>query len=317
VIGVQQAHPMTHILTLTLNPALDCSIEADKVEPVHKVRTYNEAYAPGGGGINVARAVVRLGGNTTALYLAGGATGAFLGELLDKAGVAHEAVRIEGNTRISFNVFDHATGQDYRFVPEGPQVSEADIDRLLARVEAFAPGWIVASGSLPRGAPVDVYARMAGSASMNASRLVLDTSGEALKASIARGGLALIKPSIGELESIGGQPLKRASEAEEAALHLVKTGASEMVAVTLGKDGGFLADENGIFRIPAPKIEALSAVGAGDSFLAGMVQALSEGKSNRDAFRVGMAAGAAACLNIGTQLCHKEDVDRLLSEMAE
>jgi 6-phosphofructokinase 2 len=307
---------MTHILTLTLNPALDCSAEAQHVEPVHKVRTFNEIYAPGGGGINVARAIVRLGGKATALYLAGGATGAFLGELLDKAHVPHEAVRIDGNTRISYNVFDRATGQDYRFVPEGPEVSEADIGHLMARVEAFAPGWIVASGSLPRGAPADVYARMAGSDAMNASKLVLDTSGAALRASIARGGLALIKPSIGELESISGQPLKRASEAEEAALNLVKSGAAEMVAVTLGKDGGFLADQNGIYRVPALKIKALSAVGAGDSFLAGMVHALSESESNRDAFRNGMAAGAAACLNIGTQLCHKADVDRLLAEMA-
>ena len=308
---------MTHILTLTLNPALDCSIEADKVEPVHKVRTFNESYAPGGGGINVARAVVQLGGNATALYLAGGATGAFLGELLDKAGVPHEAVRIDGNTRISFNVFDRASHQDYRFVPEGPEVNEADIERLLARVEAFAPGWIVASGSLPRRASADVYARMAESAAIRSSKLVLDTSGSALKASIAQGGLALIKPSIGELESLGGSPLKRASEAEDAALNLVKTGASAMVAVTLGKDGGFLADHEGIYRLPALEIEALSAVGAGDSFLAGMVQALSEGKSNRQAFRTGMAAGAAACLNIGTQLCHKADVERLLAAMPD
>ena len=94
-------------------------------------------------------------------------------------------------------------------------------------------------------------------------------------------------------------------------------GAAKMVAVTLGKDGGFLADDDGIYRVPAPKIEALSAVGAGESFLAGMVQALSEGQTPRAAFRVGMAAGAAACLNIGTQLCHKADVDRLLAEMAQ
>lgn len=304
------------IITVTLNPALDCSAEAQHVEPVHKVRTFNEIYAPGGGGINVARAIVRLGGNATALYLAGGATGSFLGELLDKDAVPHQAVRIEGNTRISFNVFDRSKGEDYRFVPEGPEVSAADIDRLLARVEVFAPGWIVASGSLPRGADPDIYARMADLVPRS-SKLILDTSGAALKASIARGGLTLIKPSIGELESIGGQPLKRASEAEDAALSLVKTGAAQMVAVTLGKDGGFLADHDGIYHVAALKIKALSAVGAGDSFLAGMVQALSEGKSNRDAFRTGMAAGAAACLNIGTQLCYKADVDRLLAEIAD
>lgn len=306
---------MSRILTLTLNPALDCSFEADHVEPVHKIRTFNDAYAPGGGGINVARAVVQLGGDATALYLAGGATGAFLGELLDKAGVPHERVRIDGNTRISFNVFDRTALQDYRFVPQGPLVDDGDIDRLLERAAAFAPGWIVVSGSLPRGAPADAFARIASEAKRRGWKFVLDTSGAALRAAVDHGGIDLIKLSMGELESIGGQPLKRASEAENAALKLVKAGVAAMVAVTLGKDGGFLADGEGIYRVAAPEIEALSAVGAGDSFLAGMVHGLSQGQSNRDAFRLGMAAGAAACLTIGTRLCHKDDVARLLGEM--
>ena len=308
---------MANIVTLTLNPALDCSVEADHVRPIHKVRTYNEIYAAGGGGINVARAITQLGDRALALYLAGGATGVFLGELLEAADVRHKPVQISGNTRISHNVFDRASGEDFRFVPDGPVVSEGEIGKLLQRLELLSPRWIVASGSLPRGAKPDVYVKVADIAKRKGAKLILDTSGLALKTSLQHGGLTLIKPSIGELESIGGKKLKRAKEAEDAALDLVKSGSSEMVAVTLGKDGGFLANHEGIFRVPAPNVKALSAVGAGDSFLAGMVLALSQGKSQREAFLTGMAAGAAAVLHIGTQLCHKADMEKILGEMME
>ncbi len=312
---------MANIVTITLNPALDCSVEAEKVEPVHKVRTFNEIYAAGGGGINVARAITQLGEPALALFLAGGPTGAFLGDLLEAADVRHKPVPISGNTRISHNVFDRATGEDFRFVPEGPVVSDIELERMLQRVELLSPKWIVASGSLPRGLGPDTYVRFADVAKSKGSKLVIDTSGAALKASLKHGGLTLIKPSIGELESIGGKPLKRAAEAEAAALEHVKSGATEMVAVTLGKDGGFLADKDGIFRVPAPEVKALSAVGAGDSFVGGMVLALSKGKSPRDAFIAGMAAGSAAVLHLGARLCQKEDTDKihaaLLAQMGE
>lgn len=306
---------MADIVTITLNPALDCSVEAERVGPIHKVRTFNEIYAAGGGGINVARAITQLGDRALALYFAGGATGAFLGELLEAADVRHKPVPISGNTRISHNVFDRATGEDFRFVPDGPVVTEAEVGKLMQRLELLSPKWIVASGSLPRGVEPDVYVRIADVAKRKGAKLVLDTSGAALRTSLKHGGLTLIKPSIGELESIGGKKLKRASEAETAALELVKSGATEMVAVTLGKDGGFLANHEGIFRVPAPKVKALSAVGAGDSFVAGMVLALSKGKSQREAFLSGMAAGAAAVLHLGAQLCHKMDAERILLEM--
>ncbi|MGB8819452.1 MAG: 1-phosphofructokinase family hexose kinase [Rhizobiaceae bacterium] len=301
------------ILTLTLNPALDCSSEAETVWPVRKVRTFNETYVAGGGGINVARAITQLGGEATALYFAGGATGVFLGELLDAATVPHVAVQIKGNTRISHNVFDRATRQDFRFVPDGPEVSKAEIDALLAKLETLSPRWIIGSGSLPRGATIDIYAKVADIAKAKGAHFVLDTSGLALKAALAHGGLSLIKPSLGELASIGGVPLNTREEQEAAALALVRSGAAERVAVTLGKDGGFLADNGGIFGAPAPSVEALSAVGAGDSFLGAMVLSLAQGATSREAFLTGMAAGAAACLTIGTQLCHKTDVDRILA----
>ncbi len=303
------------IVTLTPNPALDCSCEADTVEPIHKVRTFNEVYAAGGGGINVARAIRQLGGEAMALYLAGGATGVFLDQLMDEAGVTRQSIVIAGNTRVSHNVFERSTRLDYRFVPEGPLVAKAECDRLLEALGAMSADMIVGSGSLPRGAGDDFFARAADVANACGAAFYLDTSGAALRAALARGGVALVKPSHGELSSISGKKLETRDAQEAAALDLVKSGSTNLVAVTLGREGGFLASADGIFSVPSPKVEALSAVGAGDSFLAGMVLALANGKPPRDAFVYAMAAGAAAVLHIGTRLCKRDDVERIYTGM--
>jgi 6-phosphofructokinase 2 len=303
------------IVTLTPNPALDCSCEAETVMPIHKVRTFNEVYAAGGGGINVARAIRQLGGEATALYLAGGATGVFLDQLVDEAGVTHQSVDIAGNTRVSHNVFERSTRLDYRFVPEGPLVSKDECDRLLEALGAMSADAIIGSGSLPRGADDDFFARAADAAKAKGAAFYLDTSGAALKAALTRGGVALVKPSLGELSSITGRKLETRAAQEAAAMEIVNAGGARLVAVTLGRDGGFLASGEGIFTAPAPSVKALSAVGAGDSFLAGMVLALSNGRPLREAFVYAMAAGAAAVLHIGTQLCKREDVEAIYAGM--
>ena len=299
------------IVTLTPNPALDCSCEAESVVPIHKVRTFNEVYAAGGGGINVARAIHQLGGEATALYLAGGATGIFLGELLDADGVVRKSVPISGNTRISHNVFERSGKVDYRFVPEGPLVSQTECDSLLDALAGMHAGVIVGSGSLPRGADDDFFARTADIAREKGADFYLDTSGAALRAALARGGVTLVKPSLGELASITHKKLETRAEQEAAAMEVVNSGGAKLVTVTLGRDGGFMASSEGVFDVPSPKVEALSAVGAGDSFLAGMVLALTNGKTPRQAFVFAMAAGAAAVLHIGTQLCKRDDADAI------
>ncbi len=299
------------IVTLTPNPALDCSCEAESVVPIHKVRTFNEVYAAGGGGINVARAIHQLGGEATALYLAGGATGVFLDELLDADGVSRKSVAISGNTRISHNVFERKGKVDYRFVPDGPLVTKAECNSLLDALAELHADIIVGSGSLPRGADDDFFARAADVAKQKGASFYLDTSGAALRAALARGGVALVKPSLGELASITHKKLETRAEQEAAAMEVVNSGGAALVTVTLGRDGGFMASSDGVFEVPSPKVEALSAVGAGDSFLAGMVLALTNGKTPREAFVFAMAAGAAAVLHIGTQLCKREDADAI------
>jgi 6-phosphofructokinase 2 len=301
------------IVTLTLNPAIDGACEADAVHPTRKIRTRNDRYNAGGGGINVARVVYRLGGDVRAVYLAGGATGIVLDELLDAVGIERLLrIPIAGHTRISLNVFERASGQEYRFVPEGPMVSTAEIDSCRAAMADIRCDYLVLSGSLARGVPETFYAELA---KQSSARVIVDSSGPALKAAVEGGSIYLIKPSRGELEKLVGQPLLAIDDIERAATTLVQSGKCENVAVTLGHDGALLANAQGSFFLPAIPVNASSAVGAGDSFVGGMVFALAAGANIEAAFRHGLAAATATVLSPGTDLCQKAAVDRLLAQI--
>lgn len=301
---------MDRVATLTLNPAIDGACEADLVFPTHKIRTSTERYYPGGGGINVARVLARLGESVTVIYLAGGATGALLGELLGEQGLSHDCIPIHDATRMSLSVYERQTGKEFRFVPEGPLVADSEWQEAFAHCAALSGGWLVASGSLPRGVPVDFYARLA-KALAGRVKLVVDSSGPALAAAIAAGGLFLVKPSQGEFEALVGRKLDGPEAIGAAALEMVRAGKAEHIAVTLGHEGAVMAHAGGVVIMPAADVEVKSATGAGDSFVAGMVHGFLQGEDAAGAFRWGMAAGTAAVLNPGTELSRPEDVRRM------
>jgi 6-phosphofructokinase 2 len=301
----------SRLTTLTLNPTIDMASEANAVHAIRKVRTFNERQDPGGGGVNVSRVVRELGGETLAIILAGGVTGRFLEELLDSAGVSRRSIPIAGRTRISQTVLDRGSGQEYRFVPEGPAVTEAEWGAALKTIEEIEGGWLVASGSLPTGVPRDFYARAAVIAKARGLHLVVDTSGDALRLTLEQGGIDLVKPSRGEFESLVGRPLREDAQLEQAAVELVRSGRVACVAVTLGGDGAVLATADGALRLPALDVPVRGAVGAGDSFLAAMTLALSLGAEAADAFAWGVAAGAAAVSNAGTAHPSRAEVEAL------
>jgi 6-phosphofructokinase 2 len=306
---------METIVTLTLNPAIDGSSEAEAVRHTNKVRTFHERYDPGGGGINVARVIGELGADALAVCLAGGATGDLLDALLDARGVNYRRIPIQGDTRINHVVFERSSGREYRFVAEGPDLQEDEAEACLDALRGIDCAYLVVSGSLPRGIPDDFYARVADIAAGNGAKLVLDTSGPALKTTLDHGGVHLVKPSLGEFELLVGRKLDDFEAVGEAARELVGRGCAEMIAVTLGRDGAVLASRDGVFHREVPDVEVKSAVGAGDSFVGGMTFGLATGLSRQDAFLFGMAAGTAAVLTPGTELCRKADVERLFKDL--
>ena len=199
---------MSDILTLTMNPALDIATAIDRVEPVHKLRCGEHQTHPGGGGINVARVLHRLGSQVTAIYTAGGPLGRELSTLLDAEGVPAQVVPIAGETRESFTVHELSSGHDFRFVLPGPTLSEPE---WLACMDAVVAGlaqarYVVVSGGLPPGVPADFYARLAQRVREVGGWLVLDSNGAALAETLAA-GVYLVKPSLRELRQLTGLPL--------------------------------------------------------------------------------------------------------------
>jgi len=308
---------MTGILCIALNPTIDVSCDADRVKTMHKTRTSNQRQDPGGGGVNVARVVAELGGKPEIAYFSGGATGILLDAFLQQTAIDLHPFPMSQPVRLAFAVHEESSGVEYRFVPEGPEVSAAEMAPLFDLVRRTEASYVVASGSLPRAAPVTTYADMMDALQGKDVRFVVDTSGEALKATLDRGGVYLVKPSIGELENLCGRPLDEQG-AREFASELVERGAAQNVAVTLGTKGALLVNAQRILRVPALHVAAKSAVGAGDSFVGAMIWALSEGREIDEAFRLGVAAGAAAALTSGTELCRKTDVVSLYeTDLAE
>lgn len=292
---------MTHfrVRTLTLNPSIDVSSEADKVEPERKIRTCCERIDPGGGGINVARVLQRLGTEVEAIYLAGGATGRAFEQLLSKENLIGRPVWIEDDTRTSLTIHEHSGGREYRFVPEGPTVSADELRACLDAIAGAGSEVFVASGSVPPGVPDNIYATVCAATRKAGARFILDTSGDELRGALAAGGIYLVKASKEELD-------------RQAAERIVAAGQAELVALTLGGDGALLVSTDGTWSLPALQVEPVSTVGAGDSFLAGMTYGLAEGLEPLEAFRMAVAAGTAATLSPGTDLAYPNDVRRLL-----
>jgi 6-phosphofructokinase 2 len=307
---------VSNIVTITPNPAVDVSTVVDRIVPVTKLRGSSQRRDPGGGGINVARVITRFGGDVTALYPVGGATGAVLRRLLDREDVKSLTWPTSEETREDFFVRESATGQPYRFILPGPTLNEAEWQAcldLLASLNPF-PRFVIGSGSLPHGVPIDFYARVANIAHERGAQMVLDTSGPALAAAVDA-GVDLIKPSLREMREFAGSELADTGAWETAARMLIASGKVAMVALTMGHLGAMLVTRDHVLRALPLSVTPVNAVGAGDSFLGALIHRLATGAALDDAFRWAVAAGAAALLHAGTALCDPDDVRRLAAEV--
>jgi 6-phosphofructokinase 2 len=300
------------IVTLTLNPAVDVSFAVDRLTPGPKLRCRDVRRDPGGGGLNVARVIRRLGGKALAVFPAGGATGEQLQTLLRRERTPHMAIPIAGETREDYTAEERATGAEYRFVTPGPRLKAAEQAAVIAA--AFAdppPRVLVASGSLPAGAPAGLYGRLATAARARGVRLALDASGPALRQGLTA-GVWLTKPNLEELASLTGGPLPDLDARLAACRSLVRQGQAEIVALSMAAEGALIVSADGAWRAAAPRITPVSTVGAGDSFMGGLVLALSRRLAVPEALRWAVAAGSAALMAPGTQLCRAADVQALL-----
>ncbi len=307
---------MNRIATLTLNPAIDMGTRTPRVVPEWKLRCQEPWREPGGGGINVSRATRKLGGSSATVYLAGGPTGDILEELLREEGLDPRVVATKGWTRENMHVFEEVSEQEYRFNMPGQVISVDELHSCLELIDNLepAPDYLVVSGSLPPGFPPASFALLAEEAERIGARLVADTSGEALR-SVVEKGVYLIKPNLRELRDLVGRELADEVEQEEALQRLVEEGACEVIVLSLGSAGAWVVSRDVSEHIRSPSVPIRSRIGAGDSMVAGLTLGLSRGLDLVSAVRFGVAAGAAAVMTEGTELCGREDTERLYVQM--
>ena len=283
---MSKAHMMTDIITITFNPCIDKSTSVPVLKPDSKLSCTPPVFEPGGGGINVARAIKKLGGKAMAVYPSGGYSGKFLNILLAQENIPELNIETKQHTRENMIVLDKATNQQYRFGMPGQYLSKDEWQQCLQTIEE------------------------------NHSEFIVDSSGEALRLAL-EGGVYLIKPNLGELSILSGKEIIETNDIAPLAKDLIGKGNCEIVVVSMGALGAMLISRESIYKVDAPIVKGETTVGAGDSMVAGIVLCMSQGKNLLEALQYGVACGTAATLNAGTALCDNADVDRLYELIKE
>lgn len=304
------------ILTVTLNPCIDKSSSVENLSPETKLRCTELVNEPGGGGINVSKALQKLETPSIALFPAGGHNGNMLCSLLKEENIQFHAVDTKVETRENWIVLETATNNQYRFTFPGREVQEETIKSLVEHISSFAPEYVVASGSLPPGLPYYFYGIIAETVAAAGAKCIIDTSGPALKALQGKNAY-LIKPNRGELCKLLEIEKLEKEEIPGAALQAITDGFAEIIVVSMGPDGAWLVSNDEQYFVAAPPVKKKSTVGAGDSMVAGITYCLQKNKSLEESIRFGVACGSAATMNEGTQLFIKEDVENLYTIISE
>lgn len=309
---------MTKIYTLTLAPSLDSATQTPQIYPEGKLRCSAPVFEPGGGGINVARAITFLGGEATAIYPAGGATGEHLTALLADEQVPVETVETGDWTRQNLHVHVDSSGEQYRFVMPGAELTQQEFRRLEEKVLAIEPGsLLVISGSLPPGIDIENLTQLVKSAQQHQLRCIIDSSGEALAAALEVGNIELVKPNQKELSALVQRDLSQPNDVRQAAQELIRSGKARRVVVSLGPQGALGVDSSGSVQVVPPPMKSQSTVGAGDSMVGAMTLRLAENAGLEDMVRFGVAAGSAATVNQGTRLCSQENTHKIYSYLCD
>lgn len=302
---------MSSIVTITFSPCIDKSTSVQSLVPEKKLKCKTPKLEPGGGGINVARAIKKLGGEATAIFPSGGYTGKYFNHLLEQENIPSIIIETTGETRENIIVLDEFSNNQYRFGMPGTVLSQKEWKQCLEAVKEINNiEFIIASGSLPPGVPSNIFAQLGKIAKAKGAKYIVDTSGYALSEAVTE-GVYLLKPNLGELSTLAGIKHVDIDKVEMIAKEVIRGKKCEVIVVSLGAGGALLVTATETFKAVPPEVKRKSTVGAGDSMVAGMVYSLSAGKNLEQSLRYGVACGTAATMNPGTELCKKKDADFL------
>lgn len=299
------------IYTVTLNPALDRYLAVEKLLLEDTTRVMNETVYAAGKGIDVSRVIRELGGQSVAMGFLGGFEGLKLEGLLINAGVMTSFNKISGETRTNIILKERGSGRQFVISAAGPEVNATEIGQIYQHIlDIQGMEYLVMSGSLPRGVTPNVYGQLILAGRRKNAFVVLDTDGKALKESIEYQP-SCIKPNIFELSRLVGETLSSEEDILGACSKIHQKGIPH-VLVSRGKDGLILSTPEQNIKAAAPPVQADSTVGAGDSSVAGFVLAHSLGKDLAECLRMACAAGTATAQTPGTELCNREQIEKIL-----
>jgi 1-phosphofructokinase family hexose kinase len=305
------------IITVTLNPALDKTLQVPSFTPGRRHRTVDQVTMPGGKGVNVARAIKRLGQPVIATGIAGGATGTRIVEALNDESILNDFVRTREESRTNTAVLDPTTGLQTEINERGPSVGPQEFELFREKLLYLSKGAgiCVFAGSLPRGIEPGVYADLVREVKRLGVTTVLDTEGEPLRLAV-RAEPDVVSPNELEAEELVGQEFNDVEDRAQAVVEMVRLGARESIMTV--RDGCYasVADEGqNLYRVTVREQEARSRIGSGDAFLAGYVAARYTGQSPVECLRYGVACGAESVQHFGAGMLDPGNVDRLLAEV--
>lgn len=289
------------IITVTLNPAVDKTIEIDNfcVDTVNRISSTR--LDAGGKGINVSKVIQSLGGRSRAVGILAGNNGRFIKEYLDSMEIENDFVFIDGETRVNTKVVDRVKHTNTDINESGPQVSDENLDKLSNKLykDSGKSSLIVFSGSVPQNVDKRIYKTWIEQAKDKGIKTILDADGELFKQGI-KAGPYLVKPNINELEALFAQKINSVDETLKLSRGLLDYGI-EIVVVSLGADGALFVRKNSAILAKGIKVEVKSTVGAGDSMVAALALAIDKGYDFEKAVRLSVACGTASVMTSGTQ----------------
>lgn len=304
------------IITLTVNPALDKSAKVEGLVANQKLKCHTIQYQPGGGGINISRMLKRLEVDNVCIVTSGGDTGKHLTNLLLKENIGPKIIPVKEWTRENLSVVDTKSGLQYRFGMPGNELVKIELDSIknLLKEIVNPQDILVLSGSLAEKMPADYYAQLIKFLADKNVKIVIDTSGSALKEALKE-NVYLMKPNQRELAQLAGKIFLSKAAQEAFALKLIKSKKAVYVVVSLGARGAFLASSEGIFYKSTPSVLVKSTIGAGDSMVAGLLYGIQKEFSPEKMLEWGVVCGVATTMSEGTGLATKENIDEVMKLM--
>lgn len=306
------------ILTVTLNAALDKTLEVPSFTPGRRHRTVAQTTMPGGKGVNVARALKRLGQPVIATGLAGGSTGTRIVDALTEESILGAFVRIREESRTNTAVLDPTTGVHTEVNERGPEVSLRELDAFRDKLLYLAQGASICvfAGSLPREVDPGVYGELIREVHKLGVTTVLDTEGEPLRLGV-RAEPDVISPNVLEAEELVGHEFNDEEDRIEAVVEMTRLGAREAIMTVADGCYGRVIEDGGpaLVRMRIPEQEARSAIGAGDAFLAGYLACRYTDRPPVDSLRFAVACGAESTQHFGAGVLDSSRVERLLDEV--